>query len=480
VDGKRTNPFLLELDDLPEHLEAEPNDAPSQAKPVAVPAILNGRIDKPGDVDYWAVNLSKGETVEFDLRASRLGSPLDGVLVLLDAAAKELARAEAVGPGGDPLLRFTPPGDGTYYVRVADRFHSRGGSQFAYRLRVDHLPPPDFRLRLGADAITLTRGAQATLKILAERQGTFTGPIALQIDGLPTGVTASPTTIAAQQGNVDVVLKSEAAARIGTAHLMVRGTAKVADHMVVHTATLPAARGTPELDSALLAVALPTPFKVVGNFTMRWAPRGTVYQRQYRIERGGYEGPIEVSLADRQMRHLQGVTGPTITVPAGVSEFDYPVQLPPWMETGRTCRVVVEAAGTIKDRDGSEHVVTYSSVQQNEQIVVVVEPGRLAIETEPSSLLAAPGKSIPVRVGVNRGKGLQGPVKLELIVAPHIHGLAADPVVLAQDRTEAVLNLRFGTDGPGPFNMPVVIRATLNEGDKPIIAETRLEILAGH
>jgi hypothetical protein len=227
-----------------------------------------------------------------------------------------------------------------------------------------------------------------------------------------------------------------------------------------------------------LAVALPTPIKVVGDFDMRWAPRGTVHQRHYRIERNGFDGPIEVRLADRQMRHLQGVTGPTVTVPAGVSEFDYAVQLPPWMETGRTCRVVVEAAGTVKDRDGSGHVVTFSSVQQNEQIVVVIEPGRLAVESEANAVTAAPGKTVPVRLRVRRGKGLQGPVKVELAVAAHIQGLTADPVVIPGDQGEGVLALRF-TDRPGPFNMPVVVRATADEGGKPVVAETRLEILPG-
>jgi hypothetical protein len=249
--------------------------------------------------------------------------------------------------------------------------------------------------------------------------------------------------------------------------------------MVVRTATLPAVRGTPDLDRVLLAVALPTPFKVVGDYDVRWAARGTIHRRHYRIERGGYDGPIEVSLADRQMRHLQGATGSTVTVPAGVSKFDYAVQLPPWMETGRTCRVVVQAAGTITDRDGSEHVVTFSSVQQNEQVVVVVEPGRLAVETDRSSLIAAPGKSVPLRVRVARGKGLAGPVRLELLVAAHIHGLAADPVVVAADRSEALLGLRFAADRLGPFNMPVVIRATIMDGGKPVVAETKLEVLPG-
>src|SRR5207253_1009879 len=121
--------------------------------------------------------------------------------------------------------------------------------------------------------------------------------------------------------------------------ITIRGSAKVGEQMLTSTATLPAGtRGLADLDQVLLAVAIPTPFKVVGEHDFRWAPRGTVHRRSYKIERKDFDGPIEVSLADHQARHLQGATGPTITVPAGASEFDYAVFLPPWMEMGRTCR----------------------------------------------------------------------------------------------------------------------------------------------
>src|SRR2546430_13596854 len=48
IAGKLTNPFLLELDDLPEHLEAEPNDTPAQVKPLAVPAVLRSEERRVG------------------------------------------------------------------------------------------------------------------------------------------------------------------------------------------------------------------------------------------------------------------------------------------------------------------------------------------------------------------------------------------------------------------------------------------------
>jgi Bacterial pre-peptidase C-terminal domain len=467
VGGQQTNPVLFDLDDLPEVSEAD------AGKPVPLPAVANGRIGKPGEVDSWTVALHKGDVREFELRAARLGSPLLGVLTVCDSAGKELARAESGTGPAEALLRFTAPADGTFTVRVADQFHSRGGPEFAYRLRLTEPGPADFRLALAADVLALPQGGQAKLKVQAERVGGHAEPITLAVEGLPEGVTAQPATIPAGQPAAEITLKADAKAVVQGARLTVRGTAKD----VTRTAVMPALRGAAELDSVLLAVTVPTPFKIVGEYDMRWAARGSVHRRHYRVERNGYDGPLEVTLADRQARHLQGVTGPTVTVPAGASEFDYPVQLPPWMETGRTCRVCVQAFGVVKDANGTEQVVSFSSVQQNEQLVAVIEPGRLGVEAERTSLVAVPGKEVELPVRVSRAKGLPGPVKLELIVAPHLHGITAEPVEVAVDKDTARVVIKFGDAARGPFNLPVVLRATLTDKGDPVIAETKIEIL---
>lgn len=470
------NPLLLDVDSLPEHLEAQPTAEQAQARPVAMPAMLNGRILQPGEAGFWAFAGKKGEAVELDLRAARLGSSLSAVLTVLDGTGKELARAENIGGQADPQLRFTPATDGTYVLKVEERFRGRAGPGYAYRLRVAPPAAADFRLTLASDAVTVNRGGTAKLKIAADRFGGFAEAINLEIDGLPTGVTATGTSIAAKQAGGEITFKAESAAAITASRLAIRGVAMVGDRPLTRTATLPAPRGAPELDSLLLAVAVPTPFKIVADFDMRWAARGTYHQRRYRIERNGFEGPIEVSLADKQARHLQGVTGGTITVPPGANEFSYGVQLPPWMETGRTCRVCVMGVGVVKDADGAQHTVSFSSVNPNEQIVAVIGPGRLSVAATPASLAVNPGQTAKVTVQVSRVRGLEGPVKLELAIPEHLRGIVADPVTLAADQSSASLTIRFSADARGPFNLPLVIRATLVENGQPVMAETPLSL----
>jgi hypothetical protein len=475
--GDKAKPVLIDLDDLPESVEAEPNDQPAQAAMATMPCVLNGRIDRPGDVDCWSFEGKKGESIALELRAQQLGSPLQGVLAVSDAQGKELVRAESSAERPDPVLTFMPPADGVYYIRVADHFRTRGGQEFAYRLRLAP-PGPGFRLQLAADVVTLPRAGQAKLKVTADRTGGFNEAMALAIDALPAGVKATNTTIAAGQNAVEIAFAADATAAVDVSRLTIRGEGKTKDgKSLVSTAVLPAPRGQPETDTVLLAVALPTPFKIVGDYEMLLAPRGSVRHRHYKIERGGYDGPIEVSLSDRQARHLQGVRGPTITVPAGVSEFDYAVDLPPWMEIGRTSRACVEGVGVVKD-GGAEHYISYSSVQQNDQIIAVVETGRLGLEVAKPSILAAHGKSIAVPVKVSRGKGLNGPVKVELVLPGHLHGVSAEAVVVPADQSAGTLTFRFN-DAPGPFNMPLTVRATLTDGGDPAVAEAKLEVVPG-
>jgi hypothetical protein len=470
VGGRLTNPFLLDLDDLPEYLAGQTKE------PVAVPAVLNGRIARPGDVGDWTVALKKGEPLDIDLRASRLGSPLRGVLTLLDPTGKEVARAEAT-PGGqpDPSLRFTPAADGTYHVRVAERFRQRGGPDFAYRVRIAPPSARDFRLTLAADALSVNRGQQAKLKVTTERLGGFNEPITLTVDGLPPGVTTAATTIPAGQAGAEITIKAEAASKIAASRLTVRGSAKLGDAPTTRPAVLRGGRGEPDVESVLLAVTLPTPFKVVGEYDMRWAGRGTVHRRKYRIERDGYDGPIEVMLADHQARHLQGVTGPTITVPAGATVFEYPVTLPPWMEMGRTSRTCVMAVARIKDADG-EHPVSFTSINQNEQVVAVIGPDPLGVETGRGSITADPGRTVNVEVVVARGKGYEGAVKVELAAPEHMPFVTAAPVEVPAGQNKAMMAIRFAAGARGPYNMPLVVRATLVHKAEPIVAETYLDV----
>ncbi len=468
---------VVELDDLPAMAEVEPNDDPAQASALDLPEIGDGRIDAAGDVDTWALALEQGRTYGLDLRAARLGSRLDALLTITDASGKELARAEGTAArGGDPTLTFRAPASGRFVVRVHDRYRSRGGPAWAYRLRVEENPAPDFRLNLATDTLTLPRGGITKLKVEAERLGGFTGPIALEFEGLPEGTSAPKTTIAANAGSAEVTLKAEPGAPIRPALVTVSGTAEVGAERLIRVATRRAPAGLPEIDSVRLAVALPTPFLIKGPVDFGWSPRGTVHHRHYLLERNGFTGPIEVQLADRQARHLQGVTGPVLTVPSDTNAFDYPVTLPPWMEIGRTSRAVVIATGVVREPDGTEYEVSFTTPKTELQVVAVIAPGLLGLEAGRTSVAASSGKTVDVPVKVRRGKDVAGPVHVELIAPEWLRGLSAQPLVLNEGDDEGTLRIVCGASVDAPRTAQVVLRARSGSRD-PVTAEATLTVV---
>lgn len=463
-----------------------PDVVAPHADVVKTPAALNGRITKPGDADEWRVELKKGAKVAFEVQARKLGSALCAVVTVADAAGKELARVESADPAADPTLAFQPAADGVYTVRVAERFRGRGGPHFAYRLRVTEqgAGSPGFRLTIGGDprqptatdTLSVLRGGSAKLKLAVERTGGFIAPIPLTIDGLPEGVTAAPAAVPVNANAVDLTFTAKADARVQTAKLTITGKVTHNGTELTAAATVPGNRFLPDEPSLLLAVGLPTPFKIVDQYVMTSAPRGETYRRKYRIERNGFDGPIEVRLADKQARHLQGVTGPVVVVPPGQTEVEYPAFLPPWMEMGRTCRVCVMAVGRVKDADGREHAVSFSSTDQNQQMIVVVGPGRLDLELSRLSVRAEPGGVVRVPVKVSRGTDLSGPVKVEAVIPEHWKGVTAEAATVPAGESAGEVVLRFGREC-GPFNLPLTLRATAETKATPVTAEAKLEVL---
>ncbi|MEX1228703.1 MAG: PPC domain-containing protein [Planctomycetaceae bacterium] len=467
---------LMPLDDLPEF--REPADgAPHET--VTLPAVLNGRILQPGEKDVWTFSAKQGEVWSFDVQASRWGSPLDAVLTILDDKDAALVTADDIAVGNsDAQLTWTAPGEGTFRVVVSDRSSTRGGREFAYRLKITAPESPGFRLTTPLEAVNVVRGGEVKWKIDAVRTGGFAGEIQLEFEPLPAGVTAAPTAIPMGQNTVEVVLKAEEAARVQMQSIKIRGKAPVGEQEVVQPLLLSNLPGDAPRTDVLLAVTVSTPFKLVGVFESRFAPRGTTHVRHYRIERNGFEGPLEIDLADRQNRHLQGVTGPKITVPEGIDEFDYPIQLPPWMEIGRTSRTLVMAVGVLKEADGAEHKVSYSSDAQNDQIIVLVEPEILSVDAERTTLRCEPGTSMQMTVRVGRGSGLSGPVEVALDVPDHVRGLVAEPIVIPAEATEGTLVLQFAPDANGPWNDRLILRARMNdERGLTVIGESSLTIV---
>lgn len=477
LGGRLSNPVLLDVSHLDEYVEPVQDDAPAQL--LQLPAVLNGQIMHPGEKDRWTVDGKKGERFRFQVLSSSLGSPLDAVLHLTDAEGKTL-KSSASTPQKplEPAFDFEFPVEGLYELTIEDCFPDRGGSEFAYRLKVERPASPDFRLNLPADVLTATRGVDAKLKIGIERRNGFGQEVKLSAAGLPDGVTAPDVTIPADKKDAELIFTTAKNARIAAHHIAISGTATIDGKVVTRMATLSGSNAAPDRDDVLLAVAMPTPFKLSGvSFQTSYAARGTTHRRRFVIDWGDYQGSLNLSLADRQIRHLQGVRSDPMTVANGTPEVFYPIQIPTWLEMNRTGRMVVMAVGEVRDEDGNVHKVSFSSGAVNDQIIILTAPCPMSVSVHPESVRAVSGRSADVRVSISRGVLPRQPVRVELQLPRHFVGVAASAVEIPADQDTGQLRVEFSGE-PGPFNMPAVIRArTVVDGD-PVIAETHIELVS--
>ncbi|MAV34772.1 MAG: hypothetical protein CMJ59_04875, partial [Planctomycetaceae bacterium] len=435
---------------------------------------------RPGDVDRWSVKATEGEDLVLQLWTARFGSPMDAVLRISDASGKELlATGSTPENPNEPSAGFKFPTTGTYLIEIRDVDPLRGGAEFAYRLKISRPVAPDFQLRLPGDVLNVFRGGEVKFKVPVQRLAGLKEAVELTFEGLPEGVTVSPTTIPEGKNEVEVVLKVGPQVKVRDYRLTLTGTAMREGKPVTRRANLVASPGSVKPGDTLLAVCMPTPFKVDGEaFQTNYAARGTVHRRHFRLQLGDYQGPLEVSLADRQIRHQQGVTGPVVKIASGITEFDYPINVPTWLEMNRTGRIVVMAVGEIEDEDGVKHKVSYSSGAVNDQIIILTAPCPLNVKTARQSVRAVRGESLDLGVTVSRGVLNPAPVTVELLHADHIRGVQAEPLVLAADQSVGQLRLRF-SDPLGPFNLPLVIRATTIRDGDPVIAEVKVDFVDG-
>ncbi|MDE2755908.1 MAG: hypothetical protein OXI92_05095, partial [Acidobacteriota bacterium] len=82
----------------------------------------------------------------------------------------------------------------TYTLRVRDTTQRNGASDFRYRLLVRPQIPHAGELKVREDRLNLVPGEAGKLTVTTGQEEGFAGQILLQVEGLPPGVQALPST----------------------------------------------------------------------------------------------------------------------------------------------------------------------------------------------------------------------------------------------------------------------------------------------
>jgi hypothetical protein len=183
--------------------EVEPNDKPEQAQLFKVPAVLEGTIGRPGDIDRFRFRVKGGQKLAFEVQTPRAAPPhfnprldvLDvrGAVVLSNLRIQE----GKIGTRDAKVIQVTPDlvgkleAEGEYTLRVRDLTSVHGSPDHVYRVLVRPQIPHIGDIRLTPDGpVNLVPGAGQRLTMSAPGKEGCAGTLALSVEDLPHGVRA--------------------------------------------------------------------------------------------------------------------------------------------------------------------------------------------------------------------------------------------------------------------------------------------------
>ena len=243
----QTNPVQVLVSAHPQ-LVARENHSLAQAMPLSLPVGVNGRLSQPDEVHYYSFEAKKNRYYLLEIESDRRDLPLDSVIDVFDATGKQVNRGDDGYYTKDATLHFKAPSDGTFFVAIRD-LHNRGGARYIYHLKVEP-SGPDFEVHGKYYYAQLAPGTRMIWFARLSRQNGFNGPVEMQVEGLPQGVTFTPVTIPAGLNRCAVILSAQADARIDASLVRLYGKAVIPDADGKPRDVVRAARITCELQAS--------------------------------------------------------------------------------------------------------------------------------------------------------------------------------------------------------------------------------------
>lgn len=505
-----SNAVLIGVTDLPVVEATESNATPEKAQPVTPPCEICGRFDSPDDFQWFRFNAKANEVWMIESLSQRAGFPTDLFLVLRrvkDGAEIGTADDDGTSPIGtrfvissdDPVLRTPQLAEGEYLVGVRHLYSGvKSNARLVYRLRIRPVQP-DFSLFVlhntpgqpnaaeQPGSLLVRRGGNQHLDVYAVRRDGFNGEIAVQVEGLPAGVTCSPVTLGpglpGQPGQTYAPLVFSAAddAPISTGTLTITGTATIDGKPVVREArpgavTWGFAANQPFLAQSRLARSMPiavregAPYRVVATPARETLSRGMPLKVKLELTRHGdfkdqVAGITAVSLPTN-------AKNATVAIPAGKNEGELSINLPPNVAVGTytiAFRGNAPAVPFTKDPEGKNKKNVQVADISTPVILTVTDP--IALSLNPSSAAIKEGGNVETTVAITRQGKFTGPVQLQFIQLPANVKSAA--VTVTPEANEGKLVITVAANAAKDTFSNIVLRASVQvEGqginiDKP-------------
>jgi hypothetical protein len=395
------NRISVALGKYPELMEHEGNDTLATAQPLTVPVTVNGRINHDGkaDADLFRIQARKGEPLVVQVAADRLGSSLDSVLEILDAAGKPVPRAR-LRPVWETTVDLRNHGSTGSGIRLLawNELH-RGDYVYIDRelLQVLELPK-------GPDEDTFFqqyRGQRISYEDTTAEGHALLRPV-YKVQVLAPGTPVAPNGLPV----FDLVYRNDdGGPTYGQDSYLTFQPPATGTYFI----RLTDARGTSGPRHAYrLTVAPPAPdYELFVSPSNPNVPRGgRVPLTIFALRHDGFDGPIEVSLKDLP----PGVTATTGTVLPGENSVSVTLDA---ADTASASMAALELVGhaTINGRP-VEH--RGRPDEQVSVISVAMPPDVRVVSVTPTVVELPPGGRAKVTATIARANGFAGRVPLSV------------------------------------------------------------------
>jgi hypothetical protein len=432
TDAGLSSPRLFAVSQREETAESEPNDTPQAALQHAavdlasLPGgiVINGRLEKTGDIDVHAFDLKAGASLVLECWARRLDSKLRPVLELRDAAGQRLhPHQERIV--GDPLLVYTAPATGRYLVTVRDLTYQSGAEHF-YRLALDTGPRALFSVPCVVEAGQRSKVTLYGWNLAATEQAPRVATVAFQGDR-PARVAGGPAyerlEITLDAPALDASLRGlPLDSTQASLHAFPYRPAGATTPLAIGLSDLPVVQVEDGHRNAATALAIDIPCELsghlVGGDSRDWfamdVRRGEVLWLDGTSARAGSPMDLEVSIFDEGVSGAGGNRVPLVQFSdsindTGAAQFPLGHSDPAgrWVvpNDGRYLVVVHNALGNL--RDEPRRVYRLSVRRENPDFQVVAVPRR-----GPGAINVPHGGRELVELFVLRSRGLTGAIQV--------------------------------------------------------------------
>jgi hypothetical protein len=505
-----SNPFLLTYARAPVVLDKDPNDTPEMAQEITVPCEISGRIEKRHDRDWYVFSAKKDQVFNIEVFSDRLGAQADMYFLLRRADNKQdlvelddnndvLSQVIFFTRSDDPpVYRFAVPADGKYQLLVAGHdADTRAGPRQFYRVRI--APEyPDFRLivlpsdELRPDGCCLRRGGHEHYTVLVWRLDGWNGPLTLETEGLPKGVTCPPQLVGPGLRQTELVLSATPDAPFWTGVIKVKGTATINGRTVVHEArpasiTLPLPQPIPAISrlerELVLAVRDKAPFNLSTSVDKSIALQGSKVNLTLKLTRlwPDFKTPLQVIPFEPQSHYPPNLTinnnqplGMDPKKDTATAVINIPANVPPGtynLNLRGTAQMPYNKDPMAKEKPNTNLLQPAAAVTLT---VVPQQVATLSVNNANPPLKVGGQAELVVRVA--RMHDFAGEFKVQLVLPANVKGVVADPVTIAAGKDEAKLILKAPADAAMGNRPDLIVRAVATLQGFPLTHETKINV----